>query len=203
MKMMRFIFALPIFDVAVLPLHKQHCDLCQHPYNPQWKINTSETAVILPCGHIFGHFCVRKWLSPFEKKRTRCPEPRCRMVFPCPMNSRVSNGQSIVGGRLYPSLPPMIMDREDSNNGDDEDENDEDDSMTTEDLVSELAAHASARDIEDQDPFRQVQAITASVDSGEEDDNLSLTQSGNELSSRLAGGKMPKWRFLSKWDYSK
>ena len=199
MKMMRFIFALPIINIKILRKHEQACGLCEQPYNPEWKINNSETAVILPCGHVFGHFCIRKWLSPFEIGRTRCPRSWCGTEFPCPMNRLVSNGQSIIGGRLYPNPPPMVTENENSSDGDDEYEEDEVDSVSTEDIVSELADDSSAQDMENEDPIRQIRAITPSVDADEECENMLPKECGKESSSRLAEGEVPKTKALSKW----
>lgn len=81
MEMMKFILALPFISIDMLSTYKRRCDLCQKPYNPIWRVNEHETAVVLPCGHTVGHFCIRKYLSPFEDGHKSCP--KCAMMFPC------------------------------------------------------------------------------------------------------------------------
>ena len=70
--------------------------------------------------------------------------------------------------------------------------------MATEYVLSEFADGASSRDIEDDDPIRQVRAITPSSDTSEEYEHISVKKS-KKSSSQIADAKVTKAKALSKW----
>ena len=167
MKMMRFIFALPIIDTNLLPKNEQVWCLCEQACSPAWKISNTETAASLACGHAVGHFCIREWLSQFKKQQTRCSNTRCGVDFPCPANRHLSSGHFIVGGRIRPKSAPTVYECDeckdtDDGNEDEKNEKSKEDSVATEDKTNELADDAHALYIEDQDPVLQLRALNPS-----------------------------------------
>lgn len=177
MKMMRFILALPVADIRLLPKRERVCHLCVKPYDPVWGIDRKETAVTLPCGHIIGHFCIRQWLSPFELARTTCPVPGCNMRFPCPTNSDVSLGQSIVHGRLRPNKNFEQQIGGDDSSLDDYDSDDDDHgSVGTMELINRLANSAHALDVATQDHVRQIENTRAALNTNNHHTNNHRTQ---------------------------
>lgn len=73
MQRMKFILALPVVLFESLPITERACSLCHQDYHPKFMVCGRETAVQLPDGCIFGHFCIRQWLSPYEDGHVSCP----------------------------------------------------------------------------------------------------------------------------------
>lgn len=78
LKRWKFALGLPFVNVDSLPKDMRTCSLCNLPYNPEFEVSSKkllghETAVILPCDHIFGFHCIRDYLSPHECAFTSCP----------------------------------------------------------------------------------------------------------------------------------
>lgn len=227
MKMMRFIFSLPIISIDFLPENEQICALCERLYNSEWKINTTETAVILPCGHVIGHFCIREWLSPFEKGETRCPILECGAVFPCVVNKPLLGGQSIVGERLCPSPPQAIPDTDESydaededseeetdkEDGEEEDEEEEDNgegvdgrneeeeanSVAMEEMINELANNAHASEIGERISTYQPGAFNPTPETDHAFDGARLGASVRGSSANLAEAAKSKTKPVGTW----
>jgi hypothetical protein len=52
--------------------------MCFESYGVETPEGVCEVAVKLPCNHVFGHQCMRRWLS--EAKHMECPYCRSRLV---------------------------------------------------------------------------------------------------------------------------
>ena len=199
MEMMLFIYSLPVINVKLLPEDEQSCSLCEEVYFPMWKINGEETAIILPCGHIIGHFCIRKWLSPYEGNQSSCPILGCGATYPPPRGTRVPGKQLIVGGKLRPRpfrTASGYEGRKDAVRQEGEEEEDDVDqgSVVTEEMINELADDTRAFDIDDQDSIRQIRAtsISPATDDGFEHEDFQAASS-----AAIAKAREPKTP--SKW----
>lgn len=80
-EMFRFILALPTVDVDDPDLPDRACAFCEVDYDADYTVAKGETPVQLPCGHVYGHKCIFRWLSPWEEARTMCPI--CKVECPC------------------------------------------------------------------------------------------------------------------------
>ena len=74
-----FLRNLPQVGEAELPDGKQ-CGICQEKYGKvDLHAGAMDVPVRLPCQHIVGSDCIRKWVSPDEHGKNTCPF--CRSVF--------------------------------------------------------------------------------------------------------------------------
>lgn len=80
----KFLYCLPIVDIATLDPDKQDCPFCFEPYNQKaWEWGDAEVLnhpVRLACGHIFGFECLTTWLfSP--NFNNFCPYCRIPLII--------------------------------------------------------------------------------------------------------------------------
>ena len=74
-----FLSNLPQVGEADLPKGSE-CGICQEKYsNVDSHPGAMDTPVRLPCQHIIGSDCIRKWVSPDEHGKNTCPF--CRYIF--------------------------------------------------------------------------------------------------------------------------
>ena len=74
-----FLRNLPLVGEADLP-EGNECDVCQEKYGKvDLHTGARDAPVRLPCQHIIGSDCIRKWVSPGEYGKNTCPF--CRYVF--------------------------------------------------------------------------------------------------------------------------
>ena len=83
MRAMKFIWNLPIISIDYLCWDERYCGLCHRKYDDEFKVcGRGESPCCLPCGHIAGHQCLRRQLSPYEAGNTKCPFLGCNVDFP-------------------------------------------------------------------------------------------------------------------------
>ena len=83
MRAMKFIWNLPIISIDYLYEDEKLCGLCDRQYDDAFRVcSQGESPAYLPCGHIAGHQCLRKHLSPYESGSTKCPFLGCNVDFP-------------------------------------------------------------------------------------------------------------------------
>ncbi|KAH8821480.1 hypothetical protein F5884DRAFT_88979 [Xylogone sp. PMI_703] len=57
------------------------CSICNSPFNgPRSFDGVEERPYITPCGHIFGHACILRWLQ-FDSPNRDCPACRRQLVY--------------------------------------------------------------------------------------------------------------------------
>jgi len=78
-----FITSLQPLEPSELPAESGECQICVQAYRPlsDQAINIKIcVAVRLPCNHIFGKWCILKWINPFDElNNNSCP--CCRREF--------------------------------------------------------------------------------------------------------------------------
>ncbi len=67
-----FIATLPTVAIADLPEEEQRCSICLDDYIKEDGDNKLEVPTRLPCGHVIGSHCLRKWVFPYGDGE-RCP----------------------------------------------------------------------------------------------------------------------------------
>lgn len=83
LRAMKFIWNLPIVTLDSLHGDEEYCGLCDIKYDDKFRVcGRGESPCCLPCGHIAGHQCLRKYLSPYEQGFTKCPFDECKVDFP-------------------------------------------------------------------------------------------------------------------------
>lgn len=84
LKRFKFVLALPVFSVDILPSYARSCLQCQKPYNYDFEVAGKRTGheapALLPCNCVVGFHCARQWLSPYELGFVSCP--LCDEAFP-------------------------------------------------------------------------------------------------------------------------
>ncbi|KAF6235725.1 hypothetical protein HO173_005920 [Letharia columbiana] len=81
LRAMKFIWKLPIVSIDFLHEDEKFCGMCDRKYDDEFRVcGRKESPCCLPCGHIAGHQCLRKYLSPYECGFTKCPF--CKVDFP-------------------------------------------------------------------------------------------------------------------------
>lgn len=76
-------FAVAPITNAVYSQHEeasQSCTICKETLGLPRLDGQVETAVVLPCSHIFGSICIIRWLET-ESLRQDCPNCRRRMIY--------------------------------------------------------------------------------------------------------------------------
>ena len=71
----KFLKSLPPPDISSLPPSDLDCVICARPYLSEPE---PEKPTQMPCGHIFGHMCIFKWISS-NASNANCP--MCRRVL--------------------------------------------------------------------------------------------------------------------------
>ncbi|KAF3050534.1 hypothetical protein E8E11_009796 [Didymella keratinophila] len=73
------------------------CDICAKDYSATnvQPSEDEEIAIMLPCGHVFGEFCIDQWLETCKthKNKITCPMCRKQLIEPPPSPWRASPGQ--------------------------------------------------------------------------------------------------------------
>jgi hypothetical protein len=66
------------------------CDICQKDYSQKQCIpsEAEEMAVLLPCHHAFGEWCINEWFSTCRKHKNKITCPMCRVLLVEPLPSR-------------------------------------------------------------------------------------------------------------------
>ncbi len=104
-----FVQRLPRIPLSVMDDEDTDCSICMEPYArspPVAGTEENESALMeepvkLPCGHIFGHWCILAWLTDHS---TTCPVCRRRTIFFRP--SRLILRFSIANDDYHVRLPP-------------------------------------------------------------------------------------------------
>ena len=71
-KVIKFLFNLPSVKLSDIPGEDRQCVICHGDYCEVKEDGEIETPKRLPCGHIMGNECIRKWLVPFGNSKS-CP----------------------------------------------------------------------------------------------------------------------------------
>ena len=80
-----FVGSLPRVRQEDLPAGSE-CMICQDQYGtPNADDGTTEHTIVLPCGHLVGSVCIRRWLS--ERGSNTCPYCRRELFPPIPTDS--------------------------------------------------------------------------------------------------------------------
>lgn len=96
MRAMKFIWNLPIISIDYLYEDEKTCGLCDRKYDDAFRVCAQgESPAYLPCGHIAGHQCLRRHLSPYESGSTKCPFLGCNVDFPQMYTDSVEPAQPI------------------------------------------------------------------------------------------------------------
>lgn len=83
------------------------CDICQKDYSPKHvqPAEEEEVAIELPCGHVFGEFCIFQWFDTCKahKNKVTCPMCRKQLVEPSRYHPALLNAISR-GGQAFQEL---------------------------------------------------------------------------------------------------
>jgi len=80
-----FFAYLPALPLNQIPEDERSCSICHEVFYGE---NGGEAAQKLPCGHLVGDGCIRKWLIP-HGNATTCPMCRTPLLTPCDMTTEI------------------------------------------------------------------------------------------------------------------
>ena len=166
MRAMKFLWALPLVPTSFLKREEDlRCNLCHRKYDDEFSVcGRGESPCCLPCGHVAGHQCLRKYLSPYELGLTKCPFANCNVDFPQMFTDVVEPKQAI-----------SDLVKESPHDYDDDDDDDDYEILSSSSSLNE-------EEDPDEDLIRQISELSS--DSGVSRDEISRYLSIGEVLGR-------------------